>query len=130
MSRTALKGSPNGFGASCYPIMSALSLGAALPEAGEVVAEVPAQLAVRVRLFDTGQNRKTDAHSIAAAEVRTKTLRVLMVDGELPALRLLVGHCDALGRADGESPAAQPRRVSEFCCSRREQEGGRNGQGA
>lgn len=39
--------------------------------------DVPAKLAARVRLFDTGHNRKTDAHdahSIAAVAVRTKTL--------------------------------------------------------
>jgi transposase len=53
---------------------------------------VPAKLAARVRLFDTGHNRKTDAldaHSIAVVAVRTKTLRVLTADGELEALRLL-----------------------------------------
>ena len=36
--------------------------------AGEQVVDVPAKLAARVRLFDTGHNRKTDAldaHSIA-----------------------------------------------------------------
>ena len=57
-----------------------------LLEAGEVVVDVPAKLAARVRLFDTGHNRKTDAHdahSIAVVAVRTKTLRVLSVDGEL-----------------------------------------------
>ena len=39
-----------------------------LLEAGEQVVDVPAKLAARVRLFDTGHNRKTDAldaHSIA-----------------------------------------------------------------
>ena len=54
-----------------------------LLEAGEVVVDVPAKLAARVRLFDTGHNRKTDAHdahSIAAVAVRTKTLRVLTVE--------------------------------------------------
>ena len=72
-----------------------------LLEAGEVVVDVPAKLAARVRLFDTGHNRKTDAHdahSIAAVAVRTKTLRVLGVDGELAALRLLVDRRDALSR--------------------------------
>ena len=62
------------------------SLAQRLLEAGEVVVDVPAKLAARVRLFDTGHNRKTDAHdahSIAAVAVRTKTLRVLQVDGEL-----------------------------------------------
>ena len=65
-----------------------------LLEAGEQVVDVPAKLAARVRLFDTGHNRKTDArdaHSIAIVAVRTKTLRVLRPDGELEALRML---CD------------------------------------
>ena len=47
-----------------------------LLEAGEHVVDVPAKLAARVRLFDTGHNRKTDAfdaHSIAIVAVRTKT---------------------------------------------------------
>ena len=63
-----------------------------LLEAGERVVDVPAKLAARVRLFDTGHNRKTDArdaHSIAIVAVRTPGLRVLRVDGELEALRML-----------------------------------------
>jgi transposase len=63
--------------------------------------DVPAKLAARVRLFDTGHNRKTDAHdahSIAAVAVRTKTLRVLSVDGQLQALRMLADRRDALSR--------------------------------
>ena len=47
------------------------------------MVDVPAKLAARVRLFDTGHNRKTDAldaHSIAMVAVRTTTLRVLHVD--------------------------------------------------
>ena len=69
--------------------------------AGEDVVDVPAKLAARVRLFDTGHNRKTDArdaHSIAIVAVRTKTLRVLSVDGELEALRMLVDRRQALSR--------------------------------
>ena len=72
-----------------------------LLEAGEVVVDVPAKLAARVRLFDTGHNRKTDAldaHSIAAVAVRMKTLRVLQVDGEQQALRMLVDRRDALSQ--------------------------------
>ena len=34
-----------------------------LLEDGESVVDVPAKLAARVRLFDTGHNRKTDAHT-------------------------------------------------------------------
>ena len=51
-----------------------------LLKAGERVVDVPAKLAARVRLFDTGHNRKTDALdalSIAVVAVRTKTLRLL-----------------------------------------------------
>ena len=77
------------------------SLAQRLLEAGEDVVDVPAKLAARVRLFDTGHNRKTDArdaHSIAVVAARTKTLRVLAIDGELEALRMLVDHRDALSR--------------------------------
>jgi len=62
---------------------------------------VPAKPAARVRLFDTGHNRKTDAldaHSIAIVAVRTKGLRVLKVDGELEALRMLTDRREALTR--------------------------------
>ena len=72
-----------------------------LLEAGEHVVDVPAKLAARVRLFDTGHNRKTDAldaHSIAIVAVRTKSLRVLKVDGELEALRMLADRREALTR--------------------------------
>jgi transposase len=73
-----------------------------LLEAGERVLDVPAKLAARVRLFDTGQGRKTDAldaHSIAVVAVRTKGLRVLQVDGQLEALRILSDRRDALTRS-------------------------------
>ena len=72
-----------------------------LLEAGEQVVDVPAKLAARVRLFDTGHNRKTDArdaHSIAIVAVRTKTLRVLRADGELEALRMLCDRREELTR--------------------------------
>ncbi len=61
---------------------------------GEHVVDVPAKLSARVRLFDTGHNRKTDAHdahAVAAVAVRTKGLRVLSYDVELEALRMV---CD------------------------------------
>jgi len=51
-----------------------------LLEAGEQVVDVPAKLAARVRLFDTGN------------------LRVLKVDGELEALRMLADRREALTR--------------------------------
>jgi transposase len=66
---------------------------------GETVVDVPAKLAARVRVFDTGNARKTDAtdaHAIAAAALRTPNLRVLEFDDELIALRLLVDRRDEL----------------------------------
>jgi len=72
-----------------------------LLEAGEHVVDVPAKLAARVRLFDTGHNRKTDArdaHSIAIVAVRTTGLRVLRADGELEALRMLCDRREELTR--------------------------------
>ena len=72
-----------------------------LLEAGEHVVDVPAKLAARVRLFDTGHNRKTDArdaHSIAVVALRTTNLRVLQIDGELEALRMLTARREALTR--------------------------------
>src|SRR5918995_967189 len=71
-----------------------------LLEAGEHVVDVPAKLAARIRMFDTGHNRKTDerdAHSIAVVAVRTPTLRVLHVDGELEAQ-------EGARRAEGDGP--------------------------
>jgi transposase len=72
-----------------------------LLEDGERVLGVPAKLAARVRLFDTGHNRKTDArdaHSVAVVAVRTTTLRVLQLDAELEALRMLCDRRQALTR--------------------------------
>ena len=66
---------------------------------GESVVDVPAKLAARVRVFDTGNARKTDAtdaHAIAAVALRTPDLRVLSFDEELVALRLLADRRDEL----------------------------------
>jgi transposase len=55
---------------------------------GETVVDVPAKLAARVRVFDTGYARKTDAtdaRAIAAATLRTPKLRVLAFDEDLVA---------------------------------------------
>ena len=68
---------------------------------GERVWDVPAKLAARVRAFDTGQGRKTDAtdaHAIAMVALRTPRLRELAVDEDLVALRLLVDRRDGLSR--------------------------------
>ena len=68
---------------------------------GEHVVDVPAKLAARARMLDTGHGRKTDAHdahSVAVAAVRAKELRVLALDPELEALRMLVDRRTELAR--------------------------------
>ena len=68
---------------------------------GERVVDVPAKLAARARVLDTGHGRKTDAHdahSVAVAAVRAKGLRVLAHDPDLEALRMLVDRRDELVR--------------------------------
>jgi transposase len=65
---------------------------------GEPVVDVPAKLSARVRIFATGQGRKTDdtdAHSIALVGVRMNGLRAVVDDEQL--LRLLVDRRRRLG---------------------------------
>jgi transposase len=69
---------------------------------GETVIDVPAKLSARVRVFATGQGRKTDpvdAHSVAVAALRTQGLRTVAVDDTTVALRLLVDRREELARA-------------------------------
>jgi len=66
---------------------------------GETVLDVPAKLAARVRVFDTGNARKTDAtdaHAVAMVALRTPRLTALAYDEELIALRLLTDRRDEL----------------------------------
>jgi hypothetical protein len=57
---------------------------------GKRVLDVPAKLSARARMFDTGHNRKTDAHDAhAVVAVRTTGLRVLAYEEQLEALRML-----------------------------------------
>ena len=71
---------------------------------GEQVVDVPAKLSARVQVFSTARGRKTDvtdAHSIALAAARTRSLQRVGID-ENVALRLLVERRDELGAADSE----------------------------
>jgi transposase len=73
---------------------------------GETVLDVPAKLSARVRVFDTGQGRKTDpvdAHSVAVAGLRSPELRAVVADDATVALRLLVDRRDELGRTRTET---------------------------
>ncbi len=63
------------------------------------MVDVAAKLSARVRVFDTGHARKTDAtdaHAIAALHCAPRNLRVLAFDEELVALRLLTDRRDEL----------------------------------
>jgi transposase len=96
-----------------------------LVEAGERVLDVPAKLAARVRLFDTGHNRKTDAldaHSIAMVAVRTAGLRVLTPDGDLEALRMLTDRRDELAHRRVQTVNRLQRLLSELIPGQRKRD--------
>lgn len=70
-----------------------------IPE-GEVVVDVPAKLSARMRVYATGQGRKTDdtdAHSIALVGVRMAGLHTVVHDEQLEILRLLVDRRRRIG---------------------------------
>ncbi len=84
---------------------------------GEHVVDVPAKLAARARLLDTGHNRKTDAHdahAVAVVAVRTPTLRVLSYDAELEVLRMLVDRREELTKAKVQAVNRLHRVLSEL----------------
>ena len=73
---------------------------------GERVLDVPAKLAARARVFDTGQGRKTDAtdaHAIVMVALRDRGLRELSADPELMVLRMLCDRRDELSRARAQA---------------------------
>jgi len=89
-------------------------LAARLLAEGESVVDVPAKLAARVRIFDVGHGRKsdaTDAHAIAMAALRSRGLRQLCDNEDLAVLRLLADRRDELSRTRGADaePADPPR---------------------
>lgn len=68
--------------------------------AGEEVVDVPPKLSARMRIFATGQGRKTDetdAHSVALVGTRMSGLQPLVNDEQLAILRILVDRRRALG---------------------------------
>ena len=72
-----------------------------LLDAGEQVIDVPAKLSARMRVYATGQGRKTDdtdAHSIALVGVRMGGLREVVNDETLEVLRLLVDRRRRIGQ--------------------------------
>jgi transposase len=84
---------------------------------GEHVVDVPAKLAARARMLDTGHGRKTDAHdahSVAVAAVRAKELRVLALDPELEALRMLVDRREELAKQRTQTANRLQRLLAEL----------------
>lgn len=69
---------------------------------GETVVDVPAKLSAQVRVFATGNGRKTDlldAHSVGLAVLRTPNLVRLQPAPELVVMGMLVDRRDELGCA-------------------------------
>ena len=69
---------------------------------GETVIDVPGKLSAQVRVFATGNGRKTDpvdAHSVAMAALRTPGLLRVEVEDDLLVMGMLADRRDELGRA-------------------------------
>jgi len=69
---------------------------------GETVLDVPAKLSAQVRVFATGNGRKTDpvdAHSVALVALHTPNLVRVQVDDDLVVMGMLADRRDELGRA-------------------------------
>jgi transposase len=69
---------------------------------GETVLDVPAKLSAQVRVFATGNGRKSDpvdAHSVAMVALRTPNLVQVQVDADLVVMGMLADRRDELGRA-------------------------------
>ena len=84
---------------------------------GEQVVDVPPKLSARARLFDTGHNRKTDAHdahAVAAVAVRTRGLRMLSHDPNLEVLRMLTDRRAELVSQRVQAVNRLPRLLSEL----------------
>lgn len=84
---------------------------------GERVLDVPAKLAARARVFDTGQGRKTDAadaHAVVMVALRDSGLRELTTDEELVVLRMLCDRRDELSKARAQGLNRMHRLLAEL----------------
>ena len=69
---------------------------------GEIVVDVPPKLSAQVRVFATGNGRKTDeagAHSIALVALRAPGLVQVQAGEDLVVMGMLADRRDELGRA-------------------------------
>jgi len=84
---------------------------------GEQVVDVSPKLSARVRVFSTGQGRKTDAtdaHSIALVGTRMAGLRPVVDDQRLAVLRVLADRRRALGEDHTRMVAQLHHLLREF----------------
>jgi transposase len=93
-----------GFGDRVWAIEGCRGIGRHVAQrllaAGEEIVDVPPKLSAEVRVYATGQGRKTDAtdaHSIALAGTRVAGLRPVVADADLDVLRLLADRRRQLG---------------------------------
>ncbi|MGW3608192.1 IS110 family transposase [Micromonospora sp. NPDC005161] len=85
---------------------------------GETVLDVPAKLSAQVRVFATGNGRKTDpvdAHSVAMVALRSPNLVQVQLDPDLQVMGMLVDRRDELGpRQDADHQPAAPAAAGTF----------------
>ena len=84
---------------------------------GETVVDVPAKLAATVRVFSTGNGRKTDpvdAHSVALAALRADQLNEVRGDDAMVALKLLADRRDELVSARTQAVNRLHRLLTEL----------------
>ncbi|NNH71242.1 transposase [Nocardia uniformis] len=82
----------------------------------ETVLDVPAKLSAQVRVYATGNGRKTDAvdaHSVALAALHAPDLRRVQLDSELIALGMLADRRDGLGHSH-RHPQPHPSAAARF----------------
>ncbi len=92
-------------------------LAARLLADGEYVVDVPAKLAARIRIFDVGHGRKsdaTDAHAITMAALSTRGPRQLRNNEDLAVLRLLADRRDELSRTRAQTLNRLHRLLAEL----------------
>ena len=89
-----------------------------LADDAERVVDVPAKLSARVRVFDIGNGRKTDAtdaHAVVMAALRDRgALRELSTDDALLVLRLLADRRDELSRSRAQGLNRLHRLMTEL----------------
>ena len=78
---------------------------------GEHVVDVPDKLSGRARLFDTGHNRKTDAHAVAVVAARTRTFGCRP---RTASKRPCAWWSSAERNSRGKRPASRARRLRKL----------------